>query len=403
LAVRQRLGAGLALRGSVRMTESRLRVTAHLIQTSDGQYLWSETFDRQMADVFAIQQEIAEAIADALNLRFAGETRPASARDLESYQLYLKGRFHARDRTVEGLRRGLVLFEQAVAKDPQSALAHSGMADIYALLSAYGFAETSDSLAKAKTSVQRALELDDRLGEAWASLGMILVLYDWDWEGARRAFVRSIELNPGNLNCHFWYASDYLAYRGRLEEARASIDRAIQLDPLSFTLVIARAFLWYLGRDYDRALAEYSALSVADPSFYRTYSSIGRTLISKGLFQEAVAMLLKARSLAGDVPNILGALGQAYALCGNGPAARSTLGDLHAIAERRPVPASCFAFVHMGLGEIDEALTWLERGVTRHQAFVVGMAVNPAYDPVRKEARFHTLLQEMGLAAATLP
>ncbi len=395
--VRQRLGAGFALRGSVRMLGTLLRVTAHLIQTGDGQYLWSETFDRQMADIFAIQQEIAEAIADALNLRFTGESRTAAVRDVESYQLCLKGRFQARDRTSEGVRRSLVLFEQAIARDPQSALAHSGMADVLTLMAAYGFAETSDMMERAKRSAEMALRLDAKSGEAWASFAMIVVLYDWDWEGGRRAFRKSIELNPGNVTAHFWYASDYLSNLGRIEEARASLERAIQLDPLSSTILSCRAFFTFLQRDYERALVEYEGIAQQDPSFYRAHSSMGRTSISMGRYRDAARYLRHARSLAGEVPNILGALGEAYALDGDEAAAREALADLNAIAKQRPVPASCFAFIHMGLGEMDEAMTWLERGVNRHQPFVVNLGVNPAYDPVRGESRFQALLERIGL------
>jgi len=287
-AVRQQLGALYALRGSIRRTGSRLRITAHLIHTAGNHYVWSETFDRQLEDIFAIQEEIATAIAAALNLRFRHEIEPApvvsAARNLEAYNLCLKGRFHARERTLEGLKRSLVLFSEAAATDSTSVLAYSGLADTHALIAEYGFADGCDNLLKGKAAAERALELDPLSAEAHASLGLILVLYDWDWRRAEAEFARALELNPSYAPGHFWFGSDFLAMQGRLVEAHAEIEIALKSDPLSSVLLLSRAFFYTFERDYGRSIYEYERILERDPSFYRA------SLLSKTAFWVELSM-----------------------------------------------------------------------------------------------------------------
>jgi TolB-like protein/Tfp pilus assembly protein PilF len=400
--IRQRLDVTHVLRGSVRRTGPRLRITAHLIETASGRYVWSETYDRQVPDVFAIQEEIAAAIGAALRLRFSngegGRPVPHGPRDLEVYHLCLKGRFHARERTADGLKRSIVCFEQAISLDGTSAAAYAGLADTYSLIAEYyGFFENGDCTLKARAAAERALELDPVSAEAHASLGLILTLYDWSWVEAGHAFQRALAINPGYAPAHHWYAVDHLAMLGRLEEASEHIEIAVKLDPLSPIILEGRAFLRILGRRYDDAINLYLKMLEMDPSFYRAYTSMGRTYLQKGMYEKAIEMLQKGRALVGDMPNILGALGQAQGLSGNVSEARGLLLRLQEIATVRPVPSTCFALVHLGLGERDAALTWLERGVTRHQSTVVALKVHPAYDDLRNEPRFLALLRQMGL------
>ncbi|MDQ6676782.1 MAG: hypothetical protein M3Z09_05750 [Acidobacteriota bacterium] len=399
-AVRQRLGALYALRGSIRRTGSRLRITAHLVQTADNHYVWSETFDRQVQDIFAIQEEIATSIAAALNLRFRDEIElapvPGAARNLEAYNLCLQGRFHARERTLEGLKRSLVLFSEAAAMDNTSVLAYSGLADTNALIAEYGFADGCDNLLKGKAAAERALELDPLSAEAHASLGLILVLYDWDWRRAEAEFARSFELNPSYAPGHFWFASDFLAMQGRLAEAHAEIEIALKSDPLSSVILLGRALFYTFARDYGRSIYESERVLERDPSFYRAYTSIGRTHILSGNYGAAIEMLGKGLSLAGAVPNILGALGQAHALAGNPEEAGRFYSQLQTMAEYRSIPGTCFAFIHLGMGQKEMALTWLERAVARHQPSMVALKMHPVYDGLRAEPRFQALLRTVG-------
>ena len=398
--VRQQLDVAHILHGSVRWTGGRLRIAAHLIDAATGHYLWSETYDRNIDDIFAIQEEIASSIATALELRM-NPRRPTleAPRKLESYQLYLQGRFHARERTVESLKRSLVCFEQAIAADESSAAAYSGLADTYALLADYGFADGCEYMAKAKGVVEKALQLDPSSAEAHISLALILTEYDWDWERAEAEFKLGLEFNPSYAQGHYWYGMDYLAMLGRFDEARIQAEAAIKLDPLSSILSIAPAFIHMLERQYDTSIRAYRGIIAKDPSFYKAYTELGRAYLQNRMYPEAVAMFAKGRSLAGDVPSILGAMGKAHALMGNVSEARTLLGELHAIAAERPVPATAFAMIHLGLGETDAALTWLERGVARHQTPMVALKVHPAYDGLRQEPRFRALIERIGFPA----
>lgn len=400
-AIRKRLDVAYVLRGSVRRTGQRLRITAQLIETASGHYAWSESYDRQMRDVFAIQEEIAMAIAAALKLRFScGEgDRPVARgqRNLEVYQLCLKGRFHARERTAIGLKRSMVCFEQAISIDNASAPAYAGLADTLTLIADYGFADGCDCMERARAAAQKALELDPMSAEAHASLGLILSLYDWAWVEAGEAFERALALNPAYEPAHHWYAIDHLAMLGRFEEASEHLEISIKLDPLAPILQEGRAFLNTLRRRYDEAIALFQRMLEMDPSQYKAYTSMGRAYLQKGEYRKAIELLEVGRTLVGDMPSILGALGQAHGLLGNVAEARQLLLKLEEIAATRPVPCSCFALAYLGLGEKDAALTWLEHGVSRHQSPMVALKVHPAYDDLRDEPRFQALLRTIGL------
>jgi TolB-like protein len=401
-AVGQRLNVAHVLRGSVRRTGERLRIAAQLIATAGGHYVWSETYDRQARDVFAIQEEIAAAIAAALKLRLSngkGEHPvPRGQCDLDVYQLCLKGRFHARERTSEGLKRSLVCFQQAIALDNASAAAYAGLADAYTLIADYGFSDGCECMVNARAAAKRALALDPGSAEAHASLGLILSLYDWSWLEAQAAFERALAINPGYAPAHHWYSVDHLAILGRHEEAAEHMEIALKIDPLSPIMQEGRAYLFTLGRRYDEAIEWCRKMLESDPSVYKGYTSMGRALLQKGMYKEAIETLQKGRSLAGDMPTILGAMGQAHGLLGNVAEARGLLRQLDAIAAIRPVPCTSFALVHLGLGEKDAALMWLERGVNRHQPPVAALKIHPAYDELRNEPRFHSLLARIGLA-----
>jgi TolB-like protein len=399
-AIRQRLDVAYVLRGSVRRTDQRLRITAHLVETASGQYVWSETYDQKMRDVFAIQEQIATAIAGALKLRFsreeAGPAVEVYPHRLEVFQLCLQGRFHSRERTSDGFKRSIVCFEQAIALDGASAAAHAGLADTYTLIADYGFLESSECMRKARSAAERALELDPLSADAHASRGLILTLHDWHWEEAGAAFERAIEINPAYEPAHHWYGIDHLAMLGRFEEASEHLEIAIKLDPLASILFSGRAYLHLLCRRYDRALALYAEMLEGDPSLFKAYTSSGRVYIQMGMYRKAIVMLERGRELAGDLPNILGALGQAYGLAGDQAAARRMLQRLHEISGTAHVLSSAYALAHLGLGEKDAALTWLERCLDRREPTAVGLKVHPAFDGLRDEPRFQALLDRIG-------
>lgn len=405
--IKDRLDVAYVLRGSLRQVRERLRVNAHLIDTAKRQYVWSESYNRELKDIFAIQEEIAASIAVALRLQIGPAADSILSRErsgnVDAYQICLKGRFHARERTIEGMQRSLVCFEQAIAADPESSSAHAGLADTYTLLAEYGFADRPSSMEKAKIAAQRALALNPKSAEAYASLGLILATYDWSWTEAGQAFERALQLNPGYVPAHHWYGVDCLAMQGRWEEAWHHAEVAVKLDPLSAVILECRAYLHMLTREYDEAIHHASALRDLDPSFYKAYTLMGRAYLQKGMYAKAIELLEKGLSLAGEVPSICGALGQAYALSGNIVRANEILWWLGGLLSRRPVPSTCFAFIYLGLGETENALMHLEQAVQRRESSVIGMKVHPAYDRLRSEKRFQVLLERVHPIPDVLP
>ena len=397
-AIGLQLNVGYVLRGSLRRTGQRLRIAAQLVETATGHYLWSETWDRQIYDVFAIQEQIAQAIADALKVRILDPPSARAARHVcvDAWQICLKGRFHARDRNPDGLRRSVMCFEQAIAVCAESASAWAGLADSYALLAEYELEEAGKVLPKARAAAEKALALDPDSEEAHASLGLIYCVHEWRWDEGARMFERAIELNPGYANARHWYAMDNLAMRGDFAEARKQIHIATELDPLSNIIREQHAFLHTLERNYDAAIDHLRSMLDADPSFYKAWTSLGRALIQKGAYQEGIEALRKGQQLAGDLPNIFGALGQAYGLAGDVAGARKILVRLKELAARRPVRFGCFALVHLGLGEREQALDFLERAAEAHEASISGLYVHPVWDPLRPEPRFRKLLSQAG-------
>jgi serine/threonine-protein kinase len=398
-SIRDQLQVGTVLTGSVRISGASLRVRAQLIDTATGVYLWSETFDRQMEDVFAIQEEIARAIVRTLPVQPAGGgegallTRGRSS--IGSFDYYLRGRYYWHRRTPQDLERSIGYFDAAILADPNSALAHSGLADAHTLLAEYGLTSPVVAMPKARAAAMRAIELDPALAEAYASLALIRSLYDWEWQEARGLYLRAIELNPGYATAHFWLAIDWLALTGHFAEAAAQIGFALQLDPLSSIIREGVMYVKFLEGRYEEAVQGYRTLIADDPTFYKAYTSLGRVYTQQGKFLDAIRMLEKGRSLAGDIPSILGVMGQVYAQGGEPGRAREILGQLELKRQSSWVPSTVFAIVHIGLGEHDLALDWLERGCRQHEIPIAGLKVHPVYDPLRAAPRFQAVLREL--------
>ena len=394
----QELKVATVLRGSVRRTHARVRVTAQLIDTESGNYLWSEAYDRQLENVLAIQEEMARAIVDTLQLTLAWRSDAASrkAPDLKCYNLCLQGRFHANKRTPDGLRQSVLCFEQAVVADESSAEAYAGLADAYSLMVGYSTAEPKDVVPKARLAAEAALRLDPQSSEAHVSLAFIRSTFEWDWAGANSLYRRAIALNPGYSRAHHWYSTDYLALVGDFDAALREGEIALHLDPLSPIILEGLGYVHMMSRDYVTALRLYQQLSQLDPVFWKAYSALGRVLSLLGRFDEAIASLERARALAGDVPSVLAATGQTLAAAGFVWEARALLDQLHQIHKRQWVPSSCFAIVHIGLGDYESALTHLETACDKREQTVSCMKVHPLYDPLRSNPRFQRILERIG-------
>jgi len=397
--VGRQLQVANVLTGSVRIAGPSLRVRAQLIDIATGVYLWSETFDRPMQDVFAIQEEIARNIVRTLRLQLSSGAEAALlARphtSVSSYDYYLKGRYHLHRRTPDDLARGLQYFEAAVAVDPDSALAHAGLADAYVLLVDYGLLHPTKGVPKVRAAATRAIELDHTLADAYPSLAVIRAHWDREWQDAEDLYRKAIGLNPGCATAHHWLATDFLAVVGRLDEGELELEIALQLDPLSSIIHEGRASFSIWRRQYDEAVRRYCEIREFDPTFYKAYTGLGRVYALQGKYADALAMLEKGRALAGDVPNILGAMGEIFALSGDTASARGILAELTARALDSYVPSTCFARVHSGLGEVERALDWLEKGCEQRELPMAMLKVHPVYDPLRDKPRFQAVVERM--------
>jgi len=398
-SIREDLKAAAILRGSVRRTGGRVRVTAQLIDTSSGSYLWSEAFDRDLIDVVGIQQEIARAIVATLRLAWipaqASAPEPRQL-NVDCYNLCLQARFHLNGRTQDGILSSLHCYQQAVEKDPESAVAHAGLADAYSLLADYGVKHPKEAMPLAEAAAQRALELDPDSAEALSALAFVRSIFDWKWDEAVTLYRRAIAINPGYAKARHWFGVDALALLGRFDEAEAEVRTARELDPLSIILSEGIAYVRMLRRDYEPAADEFRQIASLDRGFYKAYSGLGRVYSLTGRYDEAVAMLEKAQSIAGDVPSIVGALGQVLGMSGRQDRARECLKKLHHMAKSRHVQSASFAILHLGLGEIDQSLTWLETACEQRESQITGLKVHPVYDSLRSEPRFQTILHRIG-------
>ncbi len=304
--IAEQLGVRAVLEGSVRRTNDRLRITAQLVDTTDGHYLWSETYERPLTDVFAIEDEISSAIVGVLRIKLTGPAgRSLVTRyteNLQAYHLYLKGRFHWNKRTEGDLYKALGFFEQANKSEPNYAPAYAGIADAYIMLGEHGAAPALSIMRKARAAASRALEIDARLAEAHVSLGSISALYEWNWAEAELHFRRAIELNPSYPTGHHWYGYDYLAPQGRLPEALAELERAHHLDPLSLIITTSVGTIYDMSRQHERAREYYEKVLEMEPRFVRAHLSAGRSYLHQNLCHEAIAMFEKARELMPSSP-----------------------------------------------------------------------------------------------------
>jgi serine/threonine-protein kinase len=392
------LAADVLLRGSVRKAGDRVRITAQLIDGTRGLVLWSESYDREFSDIFAVQDDIALAIANALQLRLLEpvRNRPTDAASLHAYNLYLQGRYYWNTRTAEGLRRSVECFEEAIAADPDSALAYVGLADAYTILVDYGVL-TSDSLAIAERAARRAIELDAGLAEPYPTLALIHTIR-WHWEESESLYRRSLALNPSYATARHWFGIDCLAVLGRFTEADAELAAARRLDPLSPIIYESSGLLNMLWERFDRAMSFYQDALKRDPSSARVLGSMGRLCTQRGDYGRAIEFFEAGLANAPETPSMLGALGQTHGLAGDSTAARRILGCLTELAGRRNVAGTCFAMIHIGLNEPEPALDWLETAANRHDAAALSLGVHPAYNALRSHTRFRTLISRMNLS-----
>ena len=397
--IARELEVDAVVEGSALREGDRVRITIQLIQAAPESHVWAESYERDLTNILALQGEVARAIAREIRIAVTPEeeVRLAGARSVnpEAYEAYLKGRFFWNKRTHEGLKQSLEYFQQAVELDPGYALAYAGLADSYAVLRDYGSLTPQETYTRARAAALKALEIDDTLGEAHASLAIIRVRRDWDWVGAEQEFKRAIELYPGYTTAHHWYAI-FLTVMGRLDEARGEIKRAQQLDPLSLVVKTASAWPVYVSaRQYEQAIGELRTAIALDPNFAGAHNRLGRVFLLTGLYEEAIAELQKGVTLSRASSYMLADLGYAYAVVGRKAEAAKVLDELQELSRRRYVGPSHIALIYTGLAERDRALDWLEKAYKEHDTELVFLKVDPRFDPLRSDPRFQDLLRRM--------
>jgi TolB-like protein/Tfp pilus assembly protein PilF len=398
--VSRALNVRAVLDGSVRRSGRRLRVTAELVDARDGSRLWADSYDRELRDVFRVQDELARAIVGALRipLRLAARSDTAlvraATRDPEAHDLYLQGRFLWNQRTYESVRQAADFFERAAARDPTYAQAYAGLADTYIALPQYGVVRPSDAAAKARWAVERALTLDSTLAEAYASLAMVR-LHEYDWRGAETAFARALALNPSYATAHQWYAL-YLSVVGRQDSALIEIERAQALDPLSRIISSVLGSQLALSRRYDDAIRQLRSTLELDPDFVAAHAWLCSVYRMKGDARAAITACERVAALTNRRSGV-GALASAYAAAGDHARAMVVLHELEARARREYVSPWQFAEAHLGLGERDSTFAWLDSAYAAHDPFLLTGISSPLWDPVRSDPRFARLRARLGL------
>ena len=397
----EQLGVSALLEGSVRRSGERLRVTAQLVNVEDGCQRWAGRFDRKMTDVFAIQDEIAQTIAGTLAITLSGlEGRALVKRytkDLDAYHLYLKGRFHWNKRTPEGFTKAREYFEAALARDPEYAPAYSGLADFHMSVAAWGLAPPAESWAEAKAAALKALKVDPHLAEAHTSLAVYRTYGEWDWDEGEREFARARQLSPNDTNTCFLHAT-CLIQRGRLSEARAEMERAFELDPLSATINTYLAGVAHYARAYDESIELCRKALELAPQDVELLCVLALNYEQKGSFDEALATFQQARDLSGGHPLVLGAMGATYARAGRVDEYQAIHDELAAMASERYVPPIAWAWMHIARGQDEQAFDWLDRAADDRDCLLCYLGVGPTYDSLRAHPRYGPLLSRIGLA-----
>jgi TolB-like protein/Flp pilus assembly protein TadD len=397
--IRRALHVDTVLEGTVRKSGNRLRITVQLVDALNGYHLWSERYDREMKDIFDVQDEIALAVVNALKLKLLGPEKMAVLKrgtdDPDAYERYLRGLFYWNKRTAENLKRAIVKFQQAADIDPTYTLAYVGLADCYALLEEFAGIPSSETLPKARDAALRALQIDDSLAEAHTSLGFIN-MNSWQFQEAEKEFKRGIELNPNYPTAHHWY-SEYLISMGRMDEAMAEIKRAQQLDPLSPIISINVGRLHDLKSNLDAAVTEYEKVIELNPNVPLAHDLLGLAYLKQGREQEAIAELQRGVELSGRASEELGRLGYGYGALRKRDKAMAVLKELEERHARQESPAMYLAAVYAGLGDKDQAFAWLERDFQAHTGLLTFITLLPDYDTLRDDPRYTDLLRRMGL------
>jgi serine/threonine protein kinase/tetratricopeptide (TPR) repeat protein len=396
----QKLNVENVLEGSIQIVGDNLRVTASLIKVKDGYQIWNATYDRKLEDVFAIQDDIAQSIVKALKMKLLGEQEERlvtrSTENMEAYKLYLEGLYYWNKRTGKDLNKAIELFNQAVDKDPNYALAYVGLADSYSLLPLYADARAKDVYPRAKAAATKALEINETLAEAHNSLAYVYERYDWNFKAAEAEFKRALELNPNYATGHFWYG-ELLTFFGRFEEAIREYKRALELDPVSLIINANLGWTYVMAQQFDQALAHLHKTLELDPNFAMTRMMLGLANLGKKNFREAIDELKKVRELSGDALYAIEPLGEAYAAAGKIEEAEGILEELKVRSQKQFVSPYRMASLYAALGDLDKAFELANTAYEERDENLIIIKIHPGWIPFRSDPRYQALLKKVGL------
>jgi serine/threonine protein kinase/tetratricopeptide (TPR) repeat protein len=398
----QRVGSELSVRtvltGRVVQRGDELIIATELVDVANGWRLWGEQYNRKLADIVTVQEEIANEISQRLRLSLTGDEKKRLSKrpalDAQAYQHYLRGQFYWNKRTAEGVKKGIEYFQRAIEKDPGYALAYVGLADSYNILGFYAYAVPMDVFPKAKAAALRALEIDGTLTQAHASLAYGRLYYDWDWAGAERELQGVIERNPTYTTGRLYYGN-YLGVMGRFTEAAAEFEKGRELDPLSLIINTSAGWTLYFSRQYEQAVESLRKTLEIDAHFPYAHAMLGQSYLQLGRFEEAIAELQAASDLSEASPIYHAMLGRAFAVSGNSSAARKILNQLKEQSGRSYLSSYCIAEICLSLGDKDQAFGGLEKAYEERARMLVMLKVEPELDPLRSDSRFQNLLQRM--------
>jgi non-specific serine/threonine protein kinase len=392
------LNVRTVLTGRVVQRGDSLVIGTELVDVANGWRLWGEQYNRKLADLVAVQDEIANEISGKLRLSLTGEEKKRLSKrptlDAQAYQDYLRGRFYWNKRTEDGVKKGIEYFQRAVEKDPGYPLPYVGLADSYNILGYYSYAAARDVFPKAKAAALKALEIDGTLTEAHASLAYGRLYYEWDWSGAEREFEEVIARNPTYPTGRLYYGN-YLVVMGRFTEALAQFEKACELDPLSLIINTSVGWTLHFSRQYERAMESLRKTLEIDAHFVLAHAMLGKSYLQLGRLQEAIPEFQAASDLSGASPLYHAMLGHAFGVAGNAAEANRILNQLKEQAARSYLSSYCMAEVYLGLGDEDQAWEWLEKAYEERARTLVMLKVEPEVDRLRSDRRFENLLQRM--------
>ncbi|MBL8167852.1 MAG: protein kinase [Acidobacteria bacterium] len=402
LQVGRELGVRAVFAARLYQFGEKLMIKAELVDVADGAQIWGGQYQRQLDNLFTIEQEISQEICEHLRLRLNEEERARLTKryteNAEAYQAYLQGRYFWHQRTAKGLRKALESFSEAIKLDPEYALAYAGVADCYCLISIYGSMPPKAVLPRAKSAALRAIEIDEGLAEAHTSLAAVLCWYDWDWERSEREFKRALELNPSYMVAHHWYGSVLLAGQGRFDEALAEELTARELEPLSLVVNSNLGFICYQAHRYENAVKYLLETLEIDEQFIYARFHLGLTYAQLKRHDEAIVELQRALELSGGGALIKAALGYAYANAGRRTEALAILAELQAAPQHRDTSPFYLATIYAGLGETAQALQALNAACEECYNWMIWLRSEPIFLPLHAEPQFQELLQRLRLA-----